>query len=555
MNALDRAIGWLSPQRQLARTRARHALRMYEGAAVGRRAASWKALHTSANAELQTAMRPLRDRSRDLARNTPYAARMLDIITSHAVGSGIVPVPDTGSDRYDRRLEDLWGDWERKADVTGQMTFYGQQALSVRSMVESGETVLRFIDQPLDGKLRVPFQVQTLEADFIDQWRDGIYGDPANLDNGLERSRLGVGLGEFDRRMGLWLYPYHPGEITTANMRPGVSTFVPADELIHIFKVLRPGQVRGVPWFAPILMTARDLADFVDAVNVKARVEACFAGFITNDDCTAPLLDPARQGVAGYDFANPAAMVTSLEPGMLKELRAGQDIKFAQPTSAGQVEPILTFNLQAMAAGVGCTYDQATGDLRGATFSSLRAGKVEFRRLTEQLQHHTIIPALCNPTWDRFTSRCVLAGLLPDRRDPYRAKWVTPAWEPINPNDDIEADMKAVRSGRMSPQEFVAAWGNDWRRVQDQAAAFFKRSDRMGLVFDIDPRKTDEAGKKPDVDAAKPATDDASETLPANDDGTPLGTDDGEPGPAKKPLPPAAARTQRRRPARAWGRG
>jgi lambda family phage portal protein len=462
-------------------------------------------------------MRPLRDRSRDLARNTPYAARMLDIITSHAVGTGIVPVPDTGSDRYDRRLENLWGEWERKADVTGQMTFYGMQSLAVRSMVESGETVLRFVDRPIDSGLRVPFQLQALESDYIDQYRDGIYGDPANIAEGLERSRLGVGLGDFDRRMGLWLWPWHPGEITTANMRPGVSAFVPDDEVIHLFKVLRPGQVRGVPWFAPILMTARDLADFVDAVNVKARVEACFAGFVTNGDDQSglPLLDPARQGVAGYDYANPEALVTSLEPGMIKELRSGQDIKFAQPTSAGQVDPILTFNLQAMAAGVGCTYDQATGDLRGATFSSLRAGKVEFRRLTEQLQHHTIIPNICHRTWDRFTSRAVLAGLLPARRDPYRAQWVTPAWEPINPNDDIEADMKAVRSGRMSPQDFVASWGNDWRRVQDQAAAFYKRGDRMGLAFDIDPRQTDQAGKlQPDPPAnAKQPLDDTGEPL------------------------------------------
>ncbi len=513
VNALDRVVGWFAPSAALSRARARQALRIYEGAAVGRRASSWKALNTSANSELQGALRPLRDRSRDLARNTPYAARMLDILTSHAIGTGITPVPDTGSDRFDRRLENLWGDWERQADVTGQMGFYGMQALSFRSMVESGETVLRFIDRPLDDVRRVPLQIQCLEADFIDQWRDGIYGDPAaKAAEELERSRLGVGLGEFDRRVGLWLNPWHPGEVTTANMRPGVSTFVPQDELVHLFKVLRPGQVRGVPWFAPILMTARDLADFVDAVNVKARVEACFAGFITNDDSTAPLLDPAQPGVNIPDYANPSAGITSLEPGMLKELRVGQDVKFAQPTSAGQVEPILMFNLQAMASGVGCTYDQVTGDLRGANFSSLRAGKVEFRRLVEQLQNHLIIPQLCHRTWDRFTSRAVLAGLLPERRDAYRANWVTPAWEPINPNDDIEADMKAVRTGRMSPQEFVAAWGNDWRKVQDQTKAFFKRSDAMGLVFDIDPRRTDQTGNQTDADA-KPAKDDTGEPV------------------------------------------
>ena len=158
---------------------------------------------------------------------------MLDIITSHAVGTGIVPVPDTGSDRYDRRLETLWGEWERKADVTGQMTFYGMQALAVRSMVESGECVLRFIDRPLDGGLAVPFQVQALEADYIDQWRDGVYGDPANPVEGLDRSRLGVGLGDFDRRMGLWLLPWHP-RVVLVDVRSSIENNI-LDPLRRVF--------------------------------------------------------------------------------------------------------------------------------------------------------------------------------------------------------------------------------------------------------------------------------------------------------------------------------
>ena len=162
------------------------------------------------------------------------------------------------------------------------------------------------------------------------------------------------------------------------------SKFVEASELVHMFRVLRPGQVRGVPWFAPVLTTAREMADFIDAANVKARVEACFAGFIMNDDSTAPLLDASGPNTGlnpTTDISNPSAMVTSLEPGMLKELRAGQDIKFAQPSTNTSIEPLLLHNLQAIAAGIGCTYDQITGDLRRANYSSLRAGKLDFWRL------------------------------------------------------------------------------------------------------------------------------------------------------------------------------
>jgi lambda family phage portal protein len=496
MNALDRVIGYFSPATALRRARARHATRIYEGASVGRRASAWKTLHTSANAEIQLAIRPLRDRARDLARNTPHAPRMLDILTSHTVGTGIVPVSATGSDKLDNQVMGLWNDWVEQADVTGLQSFYAMQALAVRSMVESGEIVCRFIDRPIDEGLPVPMQLQLLEADYIDQFRDGIYGDPkAANDKRLIRSRLGVGLGDFDSRVGLWLWPYHPGEITTLNMRPLISQFVPAGDLIHMFKVLRPGQVRGVPWFAPILTTQRELADFMDAASVKARIEACFAAFITNDDPTIPLLDPSREGInQTLDTANPEALVTTLEPGMMKELRQGQDIKFAQPTSNTQLDPLLKHNLQAMAVGVGCTYDQTTGDMSQASYISLRAGKVDFWRLVEQLQKLTVIPMACRPTWKRFISRAILAGRLKQRSSGYPCEWVTPAREAINPKDDLEADRNEVRAGRVTPQQFYAARGNNWRTSVKAFSDFFKLADKDSLVFDIDPRYVDQHG-------------------------------------------------------------
>jgi capsid protein len=68
---------------------------------------------------------------------------------------------------------------------------------------------------------------------------------------------------------------------------------------------------------------------------------------------------------AGSARENPPT-ITTLEPGTMKLLKPGQDIKFAQPSSTNQIEPVLMFDLMAMAASVGVTYDQLSGDLRGA---------------------------------------------------------------------------------------------------------------------------------------------------------------------------------------------
>jgi lambda family phage portal protein len=496
-NALDRLIGYVSPERGAARARARQAIRVYEGADRGRRGAAWQATGSSANGELQNALAPLRDRSRDLARNNPWASRMLDIMSSHIVGNGIVPVSNTGSDKIDNRVNSLWEDFVDQADVTGCLSFYAMQDLAVRSMIESGDVAGRFIDTELRDSTAVPFQIQLLESDFIDASREGLFALAADDKAvGVKRSRLGVGLGDYDRWLGLWLYQRHPGEAASiADVRNSyTSQFVTRDDLFHMFKRERPGQVRGVSWFAPILMTARDLADILDAANVKARVEACFAGFITNSDESMPLLEDN-----GSLSTIPGAIVSSLEPGMLKELRSGQDIKFAAPTSTSQLDTILINNLQAMAAGVGCTYDQATGDLRQANYSSLRAGKIEFWRLVGRMQRHVVIPQFCQPVWDRFIDRAVLAGRLPDRgkRGGYRPRWVVPAKEMIDPKKDFDATKNLVRSGAMTPQDFIASFGGDWRTNIDQFKAFFEACKAQGVVLDIDVSQVDQHGRKP----------------------------------------------------------
>jgi lambda family phage portal protein len=505
---LDKAIGFFSPHRELQRMRARHATRIYEGAAIGRRTSSWKALHTSENAELMFAIRPLRDRARELARNTPHAARMLDVLTAHIIGNGIIPVSSTGKDKWDNLVNQLFADWQEVCDITEMMDFYTMQTLATRAMIESGEVVIRLIDRPLENGLPVPLQLQILESDYIDQFRDGIYGTQGiggdlgalagkELANALRRSRLGVALGDHDRFLGLWLFRNHPGELNTIWQAPYTSDLVSADQLIHMFKILRPGQVRGVPWMAPILTTARDLADFLDAANVKARIEACFSAFITNDDSTIPLFDPAQAGTLQVaDYSNPNASQTTLEPGMMKELRSGQDIKFAAPTSTSQIEPIMMFDLQAMASGVGCTYDQVTGDLRQANYSSLRAGKLDFWRLVGQLQKHVIVPKLCNRVWKRFISRAILSGALQEIPGGYPVDWVVPAKEYIDPKKDADAEKNEVRSGRVTPQSYIAARGGNWRSDLKDFKDFFDKAHEYGVMLDIDVGKVDQHGRQ-----------------------------------------------------------
>lgn len=504
MNPLDKAISFFAPQYGVRRARARLQLRQYDGALSGQRRQGFGARGTSANAEVGPALRTLRDRARSMVRNTPHGHAIVDVMVRHVVGAGITPIWNTGSDVLDRRVALLWEEWANHSDAAGELDFYAQQALWVRSMVEGGESLIRFVDLRYSQDTRVPLRLQLLEGDHIDGSRDGLLVEG-------RRARLGIALGEWDRRDGYWLHETHPGEQAMSWTAPGYSSrFVPHDSVVHLYRPLRIGQLRGVTWLAPVLLSAKDLGELMQNTIVKSGVEAAFAGFIIDNGG-----GPVNMGQAVDAESGDTTMLP--EPGSLMRVR-GTDIKFAEPKTSTQFEAIAVATLQGMAAGTGHTYDQLTGDLRQANYSSLRAGKIEHRRLVEQVQWHDVIPRL-DRVVDRFVDRAILAGSLRERADGYRRDWVPPAVEPIDPLKDLEADIMAVRAGRMAPQEFISQWGRDWRKVVADTAAFFEATDKAGFSFDIDPRRPANGGAAGKTYPTDPEpTTKPAETPPEKDD-------------------------------------
>ncbi len=111
-------------------------------------------------------------------------------------------------------------------------------------------------------------------------------------------------------------------------------------------------------------------------------------------------------------------------------------------------------------------------------------------------QEHVVVPQLIRPVTDWFIDAAIIAGSLKPRKGGYRFDFIMPAVDPIDPRKDLEADILAVRSGRMTPQEFLASWGQDWRKVVKDFGKFFEVLDKEpgGLVLDIDPPPTSQLG-------------------------------------------------------------
>jgi len=212
VNWIDRAVSLVSPRTGLRRARYRTAMevlrRGYEGAKIGRRTDGWVTPGTGANTEIAAALPRLRDRTRDLVRNNPYAAKAVQAVVSNLVGTGIVARARSGDADLNDRADALWMRFTALCDADGRTDFHGQQALVVRAMAESGECLVRLRPRRSGDGLDVPLQLQVLEADHLDTTRAGDVAGGGFIHQGIEFDGLG-------RRIAYWLFPVHPGEVAT----------------------------------------------------------------------------------------------------------------------------------------------------------------------------------------------------------------------------------------------------------------------------------------------------------------------------------------------------
>src|SRR5262245_33016836 len=180
LNAFERAIATISPQWAYRRFAFRAALaiasssRAYAAAAVDRKTGDWLAPTGSANSEIGRAGSKIRDRVHDLVRNNPYASIVPRRLAAKVWGRGIVPALSTGDIRDPRRVQakDIWNSFVEHSDPEGQLDFYGQGNVLVRTLFEGGEALVRFLPRPASFGLPVPLQIDILEGEFLDDGKN-----------------------------------------------------------------------------------------------------------------------------------------------------------------------------------------------------------------------------------------------------------------------------------------------------------------------------------------------------------------------------------------------
>lgn len=553
---LERAIGAISPGWALKREasinraeafrQARQIRMQYDGATVGRRSFGWRATLTDANDQGNVGARArLRGVARDMVRNNSHAARAVSVIANNVVGPGIIPTLAGVNDRQKKAINTLIADhMETTAvDADGKHDIYGLQALVMRTVVESGECLVRWRPRLRSDGYPLPFQLQVIEPDYLDTSITGVQSAAAGFGGaqpgiaGAPPGSIavqGVCFSPFGKIIGYFLFNQHPGSAVFYGGSRIASRFVPVEEVAHVYRVDRPGQVRGFSWFAPVMLNARDLADFMDAHLMRAKIAACFAAFIKTQDGFE--VDP-NPDLPPADPNRPP--LESLEPGMIEYLKAGEEVTFGTPPQALDFDPYIKANLRNIAAGLGVSYEALSGDLSGVNFSSGRMGWIEFQRTIDAWRNFMLIPQFMQRVSGWFLDAATIeVGNLTAAR----IKWTPPRREMISPDREVPAINKAIRAGITSRDEEVRKLGWDPEELDAEIAAANERADSLHLVFDSDPRAVSELGRaQPSASVvASPSDQPPDETVPeapgtGPESPTPQPTPGATPAPAKAP--------------------
>ncbi len=470
MNVLDRVIAAFSPERGLRRVRARTAigaLMNYDAATTGRRASSWRPNGSDADSASGRRAR-LAFVARDMIRNTPLAARAQAVIAGNVVGTGIQPKVIGAGKALSKEWKDLIAAHleTTSIDADGRNTIYGLQRLVMAAVVDAGEVLVRRrLRERRDG-LPLALQLQVLEADYIDTARTGTTDAGGIIREGIEYDQIG-------RRTAYWLFSEHPGAATRP-LKPYASRRVPAGEILHIYRADRPGQMRGVSWFAPVALSLQDLADGQDAQLMRQKIAACFAGFRTYDGT-----DEADGGEAEVG--------TTITPGTIRQLKAGETITFANPPGVDGYDEFTRSVIRSAAAGLGITYEALSGDLSNVNFTSYKAGRIEMDQNILAWQWLMLIPQMMQPIGRWLVEQWSIERAMRPGRG-LRIDWVPPVRPLIDPAREIGALRDKVRAGFASRQGVIRELGDDPDEVLAEQIADADLADAARLTFDSDAR-------------------------------------------------------------------
>ncbi len=441
---------------------------------------NWMVHNDSAEQTDKYSRENVRARARDLERNSDVMNAVLGSHLRNIIGGGYHVQSKTGDAEINDQLERLWRTWTKKqnCDVTGTQSLNQIIRMAVRrKKIDGGILFVKRYTK--DGV--VPFKLQMIEVDELDV-------NPVKPKYQDDKVVGGIEYNEYNKPIGYWIRRYDiDGNLTLD------STWIDAKDVIFYFTKRRPSQIREMSDMTQTIPRIRDVQEFMEAVSVKERIQACLSVFIKRVLPT--------QGVNPVGGRNPWGKETekresyqgkTLRPGLITELNAGDDITAVNPSGQGADATSFTkLQQRLIGAGQGVSYESSTRDMAEATYSSARQAMIE-DGLTYKEDIELLIEVL-DEIYETFVISAILCGAVKLSAEKFWAnkdtylehEWVKEPKAWIDPQKEAQANAVALASGQKTYKQIAAEQGRDWRDQVDDMAEVMEYAKEKGVPIDV----------------------------------------------------------------------
>jgi lambda family phage portal protein len=407
--------------------------RMYwPGAEAGRTRGDWSSTSSTTTQNIRQDWARLVARSELATRTDAIAHRVVQVLRTFSVGSGLRPFPAV-FDKNGEQIKDvnkkLRDDWERFNETgirTGSkhMTVLDAQGLEFDSIVITGNSLVNII--PSRDRAWLPFAFQFIRPERLDFGMDNYTG---NIYEEMPKN------------------PIVHGILRDQTLDPvsfyikGVKNPVSAKWMSIHFWQQEVEQLLGIPWMAPVLPNIWDNQQFRADKMYQARMLSRMGVWMDKGDRADILSALEMDGETSSDSYVP------FDKGMMMSSSSKPEAIKLPDDLAEAYGNLVKMMILEVGIGMGFSYQLLTTDLEGMNFASTRQNKTAdskyFRYLTRSSAR-----IICQPKYDRFVEWEIMTGKLPGvsytdyLADPYRFNkvvWLSEGDDWVDPLKDAEA--------------------------------------------------------------------------------------------------------------------
>lgn len=483
--------------------------------------AGWAPGSRSADADVLPARDMVTRRVRDLDRNNGWANAGVERRVDTVVGANLwlealpnytaLGLSADWAAEWAVTTEAHFSAWanDDRCDVERHLQFGGNIRLAYTHYVREDEACAALYLLDRGAPFATAFQV--LDPDRLSNPHDA--PDSETLRQGVQLDAVGAAIGYHVRVQ-------HLNDIGTQGFDRFRWEYIPRETalgrplFVHAYNKRRAGQRRGISRFAAAIKRLKMLERFDDATLQAAVMNAVLAAVIESPfdsdmvnqafapDGNATLSEYQEGRLDFYERSNitfGGAQMTHLYP--------GEKFNMNRPVHPGETfVPFEAAVLRSIAAALGLSYEQLSGDWSQVNYSSARAALIEiWRGFTADRRLFT--QRFCTPIYSAWLEEAIARGVVKvpggirnfwrNRSAFSQCEWVGPGRGWVDPLKESQAANSRVQGLTSTIAEENAEQGKDWRKTLWDTARIKKECDRLGLPY---PQATPAATERDEGD-------------------------------------------------------